>query len=110
MRNETCRTKGEVRPDFRNETTNIRHRQVKGKRERKRETGVKTSSAEDAMEGVWLGAEVGGANKHNEGMEVREKSTYIFNPLQTKKIELVKNQKMSIKKMFCSHLSDKKNN
>lgn len=38
------------------------------------------------MEGVWLGAEVGGANKHNEGMEVRERSTkYIFNLLQIKK-------------------------
>lgn len=38
------------------------------------------------MEGVWLGAEVGGAIKHNEGMEVHERSTkYIFNPLQIKK-------------------------
>lgn len=38
------------------------------------------------MEGVWLSAEVGGANKHNEGMEVRERSTkYIFNLLQIKK-------------------------
>lgn len=54
------------------------------------------------MEGVWLGAEVGGANKHNEGMEVRERSTkYIFNPLQIKKkIELGKNLKMSIKKFL----------